>query len=531
MSTAPPVLARVAEAMGQGRDEEAQRLLQPYLRTRPDDAVALVMLAELGLRAGVYPQAEGIVRKAITLAPGYLPGRFTLAQLLFKQHRSAEALAVVDALLAQTGGDPRILSFKATLLDQLGDYAQAAALYEQLLEQGESSAALWVSYGHKLRTIGRTDDAVAAYRKALALEPASGEAWWSLANVKTASFGEADVAVIEAALKEPGLSPDSQSQLHFTLGRIFELRRSFEPSFRQYAAGNRIKRDTLQHDPSAVTRGIDHLIRLFSADFFRQRAGFGAAASDPVFIVGMPRSGSTLIEQMLACHSMIEGTSELPHIPAIVGTLSAAFAGASYPDLLAGLNSAQARAIGEDYLKRTAPHRRTGRPFFIDKLPRNWSDIGLIQLILPNARVIDARREPMACCFSNYKQFFFNGYPATYALADMGAYYRDYVRLLAHFDTVLPKRIHRVHHEQLVDSPRRELERLLAYLELPFEEQCLDFHRASRPVSTASSEQVRQPLNREGMAAWRPFEPWLEPLKEALGPVLTSYPDVPAEWH
>lgn len=530
LSLADPVLRHAAQALEQDRPEDAERGLAGYVRRDPNDPVALVMLAELGFRAGLFGQAESFLRKSLAIAPGYDDARQALARILLRQDRHPEALALIDEMLRHRPANANLLVMKATALDHIGEYDEAIGLLEEVLGSEPGSAALWTSYGHKLRTVGRLDDSVAAYRRALAADPASGEAWWSLANLKGIRLAAADRAAIEAALAERPTDDEQRAQLHFALAKAFEDAGDASPAFRHFAEGNRLRRSTLDYDPQSVSDEVERSCALFTGQFFSARQGAGCLDQDPIFILGMPRSGSTLVEQILASHSQIEGTSELPHIPALVRRILGSRRNpdtARYPEVLGALSPDALRSLGEEYLARSRAHRKTDRPFFTDKLPHNWSDIGLILLILPNARIIDARREPLSCCWSNYTHYFSKGHPASFDLAEMGRYYVDYVKMLAHYDAILPGRIHRVLHERLVGDPEREIRALLDHLRLPFESACLRFHETERPVRTVSAEQVRQPLNRKGLDSWRPYEQWLDPLKKALGPVLTSYPEVP----
>jgi hypothetical protein len=337
---------------------------------------------------------------------------------------------------------------------------------------------------------------------------------------------------METGLEQPGLADDVRLHLHFALGKAHEDEKDYEAAFRHYAEGNAIRRAELPYDAAKFELQIDAMKATFTRELVEDKKGQGCAARDPIFILGMPRAGSTLLEQILASHSLIEGTSELPHIIALTQKLrgdKVLAAQDPYPRLISSLEPERLRELGEEYLRNSRVHRTTQRPLFIDKQPNNWSQAGFIHLILPNAKIIDARRHPLSCCFSNFKQHFARGQVFSYSLEGLGHYYRQYVRLMRHFDDVLPGRVHRVIHEELVENPEAEIRRLLDYLELPFEEECLRFYENDRAVWTPSSQQVRQPINRQGMDQWRPFEPWLGPLKDALGPVLDAYPEAPAE--
>ncbi len=387
-----------------------------------------------------------------------------------------------------------------------------------------------MSYGHALRTAGRQDDSVSAYRRAISMVPTLGEAYWSLANLKTFRFTDEEARAMRAALGRKDLADEDRVHFEFALGKTLEDAGSYEDSFAHYAAGNALRRRSHPYSADDNADLIRRLKELFTADFFAARAGWGCPTPDPIFIVGLPRAGSTLLEQILASHSLVEGTMELPDVPRIVHELNARAreAGPRFPELLAGLDRDALHALGAGYLESTRVQRKTGAPFFIDKNPNNWLYLGLIQLMLPNARIIDARRHPLACGFSCFKQHFARGQSFTYDLEDLGRYYRDYIELMAHFERTLPNRIHRVLYESMVADTESEVRRLLACCKLPFEAGCLRFYDNPRAVRTASSEQVRQPIFDEGLEHWRNYEPWLGPLKEALGPLLSEYPAAPA---
>lgn len=513
-----PELMEAALALHDNRLPEAERGLKTYLKRDPFDARAIRMLAELAGRIGRNRDAETLLRRALELAPGFTAARANLAIVLYRLNRPTDALAELDTLLAVEPDHPGHANLKAAALGRLGDFGEAIALYEGVLGAAPGQPKVWMSYGHMLKTVGRQADGVAAYRRAIALRPDLGEAWWSLANLKTVRFDDADIAAMERALQGAGLSDDDRLHLDFALGKAWEDRGDAAQSFAHYASGNALRRTQIVYDAGETEAFVDRSIALFTPDFFGEREGWGCPATDPIFILGMPRAGSTLIEQILASHSAVEGTTELPDLPLIARRIP------NYPDGLETLTADQAHALGEDYLKRAAVQRRTDRPFFIDKLPNNWAHVGLIRLILPNARIIDARRHPLACCFSNFKQHFARGQAFSYALDDMGRYYRDYVRLMAHFDAVLPGSVDRVIHEALVDAPEAGIRALLAACGLPFEPGCLRFHETQRAVRTASSEQVRRPIFRGGDDAWRPFAEHLRPLEAALGDVVDRYP-------
>lgn len=522
-----PVIGPAANLLQQGRAVEAEAMLAPFVdRQGDEDAAALLLLGEIAGRRNAFSEAEALLRRALAAAPAYGEAQVALARLLFAQARAAEALPWVDSALKAAPGNLSLLRFKATLLGECGRHEDAIAAYEQLLAGHPDIVALWISYGDSLRTAGRKAESIAAYRRALAIDPAFGRSWWSLASLRAKPLEEPDLAAMRQALDARPDDADNLYHLHFALGTALEERREHEPSFHHYAEGNRIRRAMLDYDAGDVTREVERSERLFTAAFFGERSGSGDPAPDPIFILGMPRSGSTLVEQILASHPEVEGTAELPIVPVLVQTMVSDHklaAGTSWRELLPHIGREELAALGAEYLRRARPWRRTDRPFFVDKLPHNWADIPFILSILPNARIVDVRRAPLDCCFSNFKLLFAQGHPSSYSLEEIAAYYRDYVRMMRHLDKALPGRIHRVVYEEMVENLDAEVRRLLDYLGLPFDPACLAFHETRRAVATASSEQVRKPLNRSGIGAWKPFESWLGPLKDALGDLPESY--------
>jgi predicted Zn-dependent protease len=524
-----------ALALAEDRLPDAEGALRQRLREDATDVAAIRMLAEVAGRIGRYEDAEKLLSRALQLAPGFGAARANLATVYYKQNRFADAATTLDAVLGDDPDNPAHANLRAAALGRIGGYDEALALYEELTRRFPDHAKLWMSYGHMLKTVGRQDDSIAAYRRALAADPGLGEIWWSLANLKTIRFDTGDRAAMEAALVEA--EPDSEARaddrlhLHFALGKAYDDAAEHEPAFRHYAAGNAIRSGQLGYRATETSAAVDAIIAACTPEFFAARADAGDPAPDPIFILGMPRAGSTLIEQILSCHSAIEGTMELPDIPALALGLGREKYddGRRWIEALAETPAERLAELGAAFLQRTAVQRKTGKPFYIDKLPNNWLYTAFIRLILPNAKIIDARRHPLDCCFSNFRQHYAKGQAFSYGLADVGAYYRDYVRLMAHVDAVQPGRVHRVIHEALLDDPETEARALLAFLNQPFEAACMAFHTNARAVRTASSEQVRKPINRDGVGQWQPYEKWLDPLKQALGPVLGAYPRIPAD--
>jgi tetratricopeptide (TPR) repeat protein len=528
-ATKDPRLLAPAAALVENKIPEAEALLREHLKRCPTDVAALRMLAEVAARLRRYPDAQALLERCLELAPGFEAARHNYATVLNRQGKAAAALPHVEQLLAREPRNPGYRNLRAAVLANLGDYAGSAAVYAGVLQEFPQQPKVWMSYGHSLKTSGRVAEAVEAYRRAIEMGPNLGEAYWSLANLKTYRFSAADVLAMRNALTRNDLTDEDRLHFEFSLGKALEDEASYEESFTHYAKGNGIRRKSHPYSADENSSFVRRSQALFTREFFAERAGCGAQAGDPIFILGLPRSGSTLLEQILASHSLVEGTMELPDIPQIARELAAGNGRGdegTFFQAVAALTSAQLRTLGERYLDGTRVLRKSAAPFFIDKMPNNCLYVGLIHLILPNARIIDARRHPLACCFSCFKQHFARGQNFTYGLEDLGRYYRDYVELMAHFDAVLPGRVHRISYEVMVADTEAEVRRLLAHCGLPFEEGCLKFYENERAVRTASSEQVRQPIFREAVDHWRHYERWLEPLKAALGPVLPTDPGV-----
>lgn len=530
-STGDPRLLEPAAALCDGRIAVAETLLREHLMRYPTDVAAIRMLAEVGARLGRYGDAEQLLHRCLELAPGFLAARHNLAVVLQKQAKLQAALAEVDLLLAADAQNPGYRNLAASTAARLGDMPRAIRIYGEVLRDYPRQPKIWMSYGHTLKTAGNLNESIAAYRRALELTPHLGEAWWSLANLKTFRFTADDVAAMRRQLEREDLTEEDRFHFDFALGKAFEDARDYAASFRHYDAGNRLRRKSVVWSAEDHAGQIRRSKALLTPALFAARAGWGSQAHDPIFIVGLPRSGSTLLEQILSSHSQVEGTMELPDMIQLARELGGAkMRGESsrYPEVLAELDPERCRQLGERYLAQTRIQRPGGAPFFIDKMPNNFAHVGLIHLLLPNAKIIDARRHPLGCCFSAFKQHFARGQAFSYSLEELGHYYRDYVELMAHIDTVLPGRVHRVIYERMVNDTEAEVRRLLDYCGLPFEAGCLRFYENDRAVRTASSEQVRRPIYRDGLDQWRHFEPWLDPLKQALGPIVECYPDPPS---
>ena len=522
---ADPALRAAALALQQGRVAEVQQQLRQRLLTQPDDPDALRLMAEALARSGRHADAEVLLARCLELDPADDGARCSHAEMLFHQQKAAQAIPEVERLLARRPKDPAYLNLLAACLGLLGEDARIAEIYQGLLADYPNQPKLWLNYGHALRAVGQRGEAVAAYRRCLALAPGLGEAYWSLANLKVAALTTEEEAAMRGQMARPDISDDNRLHLHFALGKAAEDRGDAAVAFEHYDLGARIRRRLVPYDADETTAAAQRFKALFTAPFFAARTGFGDASEAPIFIVGLPRSGSTLIEQILASHSAVEGTMELAYVDLIARSLNPVGEGQQlrYPECLEGKGAADLAGLGQAYLAAAQDHRKLGRPRFVDKMPNNFMHIGLIQLMLPKARIIDARRHPLGAGFSAFKQHFAQGQAFTYDLTDLGRYYRDYAGLMAHVDQVLPGRVHRVIYEDMVEDSEGEIRRLLDYCGLPFEEACLRFYETDRSVRTVSSEQVRRPIYRQGLEQWRSFEAWLGPMKAGLGPVLEDW--------
>lgn len=516
-----PRLLEAALALHDNRLDVAERLLKPHLKEDPFDARAIRMLAELAWRIGRMHDAEHLLRRALEVAPGFTAARAQLAMVLGRMGRPAEALPLLDELFEQNGEDIGHVNLKAATVARLGDFEEAITLYEHVLARAPKQPRVWMSYGHMLKTVGRQAKAIDAYRKSIEHNSNLGEAWFSLANLKTVKFSQSDMAAMRSALGQPDLRDEDRFHFDFALGKAMHDAGKADTAFTHFAAGNALRRANLAYSREDTAKSVDRAVETFSRRVFEERQS-GCEARDPIFIVGMPRAGSTLVEQILSSHSQIEGTSELPDLPVL------ARRDPGYPERVLSLSTVERTALGAEYLKRVSIQRRTDKPHFVDKLPNNWLYVPFIRLILPNAKIIDARRHPLACCFSNFRQHFARGQAFTYDLTDVASYYADYVRLMAHVDAVLPGQVHRVVYERMVGDTEAQVRSLLDYVGVDYEPACLAFHETKRAVRTASSEQVRQPIYKDATEEWQAYLPFLGPLQDELGDILEAYPEAPA---
>ncbi len=519
-SLSNPRLKAASLAEQEGRSGEASALAAQFLREQPDDLLALTISAESGVSARRLTRAEEILRHVLSRAPQFMRAAMLLAKCLLLQSRLPDAIATVEEVLKRKPNNDVALRLHAWLLSDIREYDRAAAIYERLIALDDREIDLWINYASVLRFMGRRQDAELAFRRALSMNEAHGGAWWGLADLSPAAITDRDIATIRDALVKQSGNLIEATNLHFALALALDHRADHAEAFEHFAKGNAGRLRVFPYDPAATTEEVDQAIDTFTRRFFDRYRGAGARASAPIFIVGMPRSGSTMIERILGRHSRVESAGELPIMPRLTEQLSAEFGGADrFRDQLRHLEPGRVTELGELYLSRSGPFRRTDLRRFTDKLHMNWRHLGLIHLILPNARIIDVRRNALDCCWSNFKTQFAMGHPASNDLRHIGQFYRDYVRFIDHMSEVAADRILRVRYEDVVDDIEGETRRMLAFLGLEFEPQCLDFHLSDDPVATASSEQVRRPLNRQGIGASRPYEQWLGPLREALEPL------------
>jgi tetratricopeptide (TPR) repeat protein len=503
----------------------AEQLIRAFLLEHGHHVEAMRLLARIGIAREVFDDAQLLLEGVLELAPDYQAARADYVRVLTERHLYRQAQEQAEQLLAADRANREFRVLYALTCVGLGQHERAIGLYRELLAGAAQPAELHLSIAHSLKTLGRQAEAITEYRAAAAARSGFGDAWWSLANLKTYRFEERELAAMRAAEAAAATSDVDRLHLCFALGKALEDAGQYRHSFEYYARGNALKRAASRYRPQIIELNTRLQTEVCTAALFARHRGAGAAAADPIFIVGLPRSGSTLIEQILASHSQVEGTHELADVPRIVAELQGREPDAGearYPALLASMSGEDFRRLGEKYLADTRIYR-TGKARFIDKMPNNFRHIGLIHLMLPNATIIDARREPMACCFGNIKQLFATGQEFTYSIEDIARYYRTYLELMRHWEQVLPGRVLRVQHEDLVDDLEGNVRRILGHCGLGFEGSCVEFYKTDRSVRTASSEQVRQPIYREGLDQWRHYQPWLEPLRTALGDALTRY--------
>lgn len=515
----PRAIQSVMNHMYEGRLAQAEEICRAFLVKNKHHVEGMRLLAQLAYRHGENDQAEFLLESILAFQPELDNIRLEYIEVLKNRQKFKQAEEQSAILVKRAPDKIQNLSIHAVNLMQSGHYELALETFDKVLQRAPKEVATLTSKGHALKTMGREDDAIAAYRAAIANKGDHGDGFYSLANLKTFSFEDSEIAHMCRQLASDSLLPTDKIYMSFALAKAYEDQQDFEQSFFHYEMGNKLKRRQSRYDADDMQADFERQKEICTAALFEKRAGKGHDAPDPIFIVGLPRAGSTLIEQILASHSQIDGTLELPNILSLAHRLRGKqrdSTGSAYPQILHDISDEELAQFGRDFIEETRIHRQ-GAPFFTDKMPNNFRHIGLIHLILPNAKIIDARRDPMDCCFSGFKQLFAQGQEFTYGLEEIGRYYTDYVDLMAHWHNVLPGKVLHVQHEDVLDDLEGQVRRMLDYLGLPFEEACLDFHNTQRAVRTASSSQVRQPINRKGVGVWRPYEQWLSPLKQALG--------------
>lgn len=518
-SFADPRLQKAEILAYQGRGAESAAVAANYLESYPDDLLAFTLLGEARLAERQLTHAEALGRQVFDRAPRFLRGRILLGRALMLQSRLREAGEVFRDLERLRPDQAQALEFLASLLIDTRNFDRATEIYERLLETHGGDAGLWVNYGLALRFAGRKDEAIAAFRAALRRENMNGVAWWSLAGLTGSPVEQEDIQALKHAIARSRRDPANVSHLHSALGTLLDRSGDYEQAFRHFVASNDAARHLTNYHPDSVSREVDESVATFTKGFFADRQGWGENSDSPIFLVGMPRSGSTLVERILGGHSQIEAAGELQIIPRIVDELDVeAGRAGDYRELLAKLPRERIRQLGEQYLERSQEYRRTNKPFFTDKLHLNWRHLGLIRLILPDARIIDVRRRATDCCWSNFKTLIARGHPASNDLGHIARFYRDYRRLADHFEQLFPADLLIVRYEEVVEQLETQTRRMLEFMGLEFEAGCLQFHLLADPVATASAEQVRRPLNREGLDAWRNYAEWLQPMIDELGP-------------
>jgi len=522
----PPALLAVTELMHEGKLLKAEQICRHFLQNNKRHIGGMCLLAEIGIEIKIYDDAEFLLASALELAPEHLHARSQYLNLLIRLGKFKAAEQQVEKLLKI---QPDNLSFqvaKANVLTGLGDIEQAIILFEQAIAQassedamqGNSIAGFHLQLGHALKAKGDIKAAINAYQQAYLVKPSYGDAFWSLANSKTYRFSDEEIAQMQVQQEDQALALVDRVQLYFATGKAFEDRKEYDQAFQAYQQGNDLQHAHNSFDINKIEQQVEEQIKYCTAELFEQRGSLGHESPEVIFIVGLPRAGSTLLEQILASHSQIDGTMELHNILGLASRLRGRNHNNKenqYPQNLSSINPEYFKRFGQQFINETQVYRESA-PLFIDKMPNNFLHLGLIRLILPNAKVIDARRSPMACCFSGFKQLFAEGQEFSYSLDDIGRYYQAYLKLMAHWQKVIPDFVLTVSHEEVVNDLEKQVRRMLNFCEVAFEQSCLDFHKTKRTIKTPSSEQVRQPIYKSATEQWRHFEPHLAPLKRAL---------------
>ena len=528
LAALPPELVSVSSLLQEGKLYKAEKLCRAFLQRTPHHIEAMRLLALIGVELFVYDDAEFLLESCVELQPDYWLARLDYVKVLHRRQKFDKALKQAR-ILRDTHPENRL--FELTLANEsvsVGKFDEALEVYDRVISEQPEFEQVYLSRGHALKTIGRLDEGIDSYRGAYRARPDFGDAFWSLANLKTYRFTDDEIDHMRDYVKRPETSDEDRFHFCFALGKAFEDRSDFAESFRWYEKGNALRLAGVRYDPERTEKAMARQVDICNESLFQDKAGLGSDRNDPIFVVGLPRSGSTLLEQILASHSQIDGTMELPNIIATAHRLNGRrllSEEARYPAILADLDGDHFKKLADKYLADTEIHRK-GAPRFVDKMPNNFLHISLIHLMIPNAKIIDARRHPMGCCFSGFKQLFADGQEFTYGLDEVARYYRGYVELMKHWDRVLPGAVLRVHYENVVANTEEQVRRLLDFVGVPFEDACLEYHRTERSVRTPSSEQVRQPIYKSGLDYWRNYEPYLADLQAALESELDEYPEL-----
>jgi len=528
LQSLPPALLYIDQIMNEGRLGIAETQCRAFLKKNPTHTYAMSLLSEIANRLGYFDDAEFLLEKAVEFEPNDGELRMKYAQILRKKQKFAKTMEQVNILCNQYPENHTYQAQKASEVMQNGGHEEAIKLLDNILEKNPYNFSTFTSKGHAQKTLGQTDQAIHSYQSAYKIKPDHGEAFFSLANLKTYSFSANELQGMRDQVQRVDLSLRDKAYFHFALAQACESIGEFEEAFIHLEQGNKIKRDQSKYSIERMDAELNSQIDICDIAFFDDLGSGGSDTKDPIFILGLPRAGSTLIEQILASHSMIDGTLELPNILSIAQSLRGDDIygkEGNYPKSMKSLTLDQRESLGKKYIDETQMHRKDA-PMFADKMPNNFRHIGLIHLIMPNAKIIDARRYPLDCCFSMFKQLFAQGQEFSYGLAEAGSYYNSYVKLMDHWNKVLPNKILRVNNEDVVEDLEGQVRRMLDYLELPFEEECIAFHKTERSVRTASSEQVRKPVNKDGMGRWKPYAKNLRPLLESLDHNLLMRDDI-----
>ncbi len=518
-------IAEAERASRDGRMEEAEKTLRKLLAKDPNNVKAMRMLGSIALEANRFRAARRLLERAVELAPGVAIGWADLANIHLKKDQYDEAL---DSVQRAIDLDPRFAHsyvVKGNILTRAQRHEEALLAYQEGLDASPLNIGALSGMGHVLKTIGRQDEAIETFRKCIKVNPAHGETYWSLANLKTFEFDPEEVRIMEEMIDRESLADEPKVNMLISLGKHYDHEKDYSKAFEYYQRGNDLRREYEIYDPVHSQVVHDRIIKVFTPEFFVERNGYGDPSPDPILIVGLPRSGSTLIEQILASHSMVEGTMELPDLGRTIADLNMKTRGRKeYPEAVLPLDREQVTELGRDYMDSTSRYR-TDKPFFIDKMPNNFQAVGFLRLILPNAKVIDARRHPLDSCLGSYKQLFYKGQSFTYDQFELGHYYLEYRRIMDHWNAVLPGHVLDVHYEQMVLDQETQTRRILEYCGLPWEDQCLRFYETERAINTASSEQVRQPIYTGALNFWRNYEAHLGEMIETLEPLLRELPE------